>query len=144
MSATSHAETVLACRSGLKGKLPAWRIQTKRRLGRSAGSDDRSTESPIHAVNRQLSRRGPLIGSLGALLAQTDFRETIAGSVIVSNDGEYDSARRVFSFNPRTDKHPPIIVRCAARDEAAKAIISTLQFAPAATTFLAPRFAMAW
>src|SRR5215831_7912188 len=88
----------------------------------SAGSDDPTNEPSIHAVTGQLSRRGLLIGSLGVLRAQTALRESIAGSVILPNDAEYDSARRVFSFNPRTDKHPQMIVRCGAPEDAAKAV----------------------
>src|SRR5215813_10725583 len=92
------------------------------RMSGSVGSDDRTTEPSIHAVNRLLSRRVLLIGSLGMLRAQTALRESIAGSVILPNDAEYDSARRVFSFNPRTDRHPQMIVRCGAPEDAAKAV----------------------
>ena len=63
-----------------------------------------------------------LIGA-GALRAQTVFRESIRGRVILPGDADYHSARRVFSFNPQTDKYPQIIVRCAEPEDAAKAVL---------------------
>ena len=61
--------------------------------------------------------------SAGALRAQTVLRESITGKVILPGDADYDSARRVFSFNPQTDKYPQMIVRCAAPEDAAKAVL---------------------
>jgi hypothetical protein len=71
---------------------------------------------------RQVTRRSLLIG-VGALRAQTVFRESITGRVILPGDADYHSARRVFSFNPQTDKYPQMIVRCAEPEDAAKAIL---------------------
>ena len=56
---------------------------------------------------------------------RTDFaalRASIKGSVILPADGGYDRARRVWSFNPRTDVRPAAIVRCAEAADVAKSI----------------------
>jgi FAD/FMN-containing dehydrogenase len=50
------------------------------------------------------------------------FREGITGKVILLGDADYHSARRVFSFNPQTDKYPQMIVRCAEPEDATKAV----------------------
>ena len=60
---------------------------------------------------------------VGALRAQTVFRESITGKVILPGDADYHSARRVFSFNPQTDKHRHMIVSCAEPEDAAKAVL---------------------
>lgn len=46
----------------------------------------------------------------------------IRGRVILPSDPGYDSARRVFSWNPTNDKHPALLVRCAGRDDVRAAI----------------------
>jgi len=46
----------------------------------------------------------------------------IRGSVLIPTDSGYDSARRVFSWNPTTDKHPALIVRCTGPDDVRAAI----------------------
>ncbi|HYL77914.1 MAG TPA: FAD-binding oxidoreductase [Bryobacteraceae bacterium] len=43
--------------------------------------------------------------------------------MIVPGDGEYDSARRLASFNPTTDKHPQMIVRCATTEDVCRAVV---------------------
>src|SRR5262249_46362476 len=50
------------------------------------------------------------------------FREGLKGGLILAGDRDYDSARRVASFNPTTDKHPEMIVRCAAPEDVIRAI----------------------
>ena len=46
----------------------------------------------------------------------------IRGRVILPSDPGYDSAQRVFSWNPATAKRPALIVRCAGRDDVRAAI----------------------
>src|SRR5260370_39520443 len=46
----------------------------------------------------------------------------IRGRVILPSDSGYDSARRVFSWNPAADKLPALIVRCAGRDDVRAAV----------------------
>src|SRR5438128_1253666 len=50
------------------------------------------------------------------------FRRSLAGHLILPADSSYDSARRTFSWNPKTEKHPAMIVRCAASSDVARAI----------------------
>ncbi|HMF98975.1 MAG TPA: FAD-binding oxidoreductase [Vicinamibacterales bacterium] len=50
------------------------------------------------------------------------FRDRFTGSIIVPGDAEYDSARAVVSLNPRTDKRPRLIARCANADDVARAL----------------------
>jgi FAD/FMN-containing dehydrogenase len=46
----------------------------------------------------------------------------IRGRLILPSDPGYDSARRVFSWNPATDKRPALLVCCAGRDDVRAAI----------------------
>ncbi len=46
----------------------------------------------------------------------------IRGRVILPTDPGYDSARRIFSWNPATDKRPALLVRCAGRDDVRAAV----------------------
>lgn len=50
------------------------------------------------------------------------FRAGLKGQLIVAGDPGYDRARAVASFNPTTDKHPQLIVRCANREDVARAV----------------------
>ncbi|HEV2687231.1 MAG TPA: FAD-binding oxidoreductase [Bryobacteraceae bacterium] len=50
------------------------------------------------------------------------LRNSLKGSLIVPTDPAYDAARRLASFNPTTDKHPQLIVRCAEAGDAAIAM----------------------
>ena len=49
----------------------------------------------------------------------SDFRESLAGTVIAPNDAEYDAARRY--FNALVDRRPAAIVRCAGPSDVATA-----------------------
>jgi hypothetical protein len=68
--------------------------------------------------------------ALGLLKPQTTvnpsdlakFRRDLKGQLILPSDRDYDSARRVASFNPTTDKHPQMIVRCAEPDDVIRAV----------------------
>src|SRR5262249_60890807 len=48
------------------------------------------------------------------------FRERLKGRLILPSDRDYDSARRVARFNPTSDKHPQMIVRCLAPEDVIK------------------------
>jgi FAD/FMN-containing dehydrogenase len=50
------------------------------------------------------------------------FASGLHGRVVLPSDPTYESARRIFSWNPRTEKHPAMIVRCGAASDVAHAI----------------------
>ena len=50
------------------------------------------------------------------------FSAGIQGSVILPRDHSYEKARRVYSWNPVTDKFPSIIVRCAVPADVIQAV----------------------
>lgn len=50
------------------------------------------------------------------------FRASLLGQLILPADQEYERARRVEYWNPSTDKHPAMIVRCAQPDDVARCI----------------------
>jgi hypothetical protein len=49
------------------------------------------------------------------------LRKGIRGRLISPQDRDYETSRRVVSFNPSTDKHPLLIVRCKSADDVARA-----------------------
>jgi FAD/FMN-containing dehydrogenase len=84
----------------------------------------------------RLTRRAALTGSLATLTsrsflrAQTvsrslveGLRARITGQLIVPDDPGYEQARKPISFNPTTDHHPQVIVRCATREDVAGAVV---------------------
>jgi len=72
-------------------------------------------------MQRQLSRRSLLLGA-GTLRAQTALQGDLTGNIILPGDADYESARRIFSFNPRTARRPQMILRCSAVDDAVRAV----------------------
>jgi len=54
-----------------------------------------------------------------------EFSQRFKGFVILPGDSDYERARSVASFNPFTDKHPQIIVRCAVPSD----VTESIQFA---------------
>src|SRR5262249_40579077 len=44
------------------------------------------------------------------------------GRIIAPGDQEYEEARRVSLWNPRTDRRPALIARCESEDDVARAI----------------------
>ncbi|MEM9304815.1 MAG: hypothetical protein AAGE01_22070, partial [Pseudomonadota bacterium] len=46
----------------------------------------------------------------------------LTGRLLLPSSAEYDRARRVFSFNPRTDRRPALIVQAAGDADVARAI----------------------
>jgi FAD binding domain-containing protein len=84
----------------------------------------------------RLSRRAALASALGAIAPHRSakaqkvtrslidgLRTRLNGSVIVPGDPSYEQARRPVSFNPTTDKHPQMIVRCFTREDVARAVV---------------------
>jgi hypothetical protein len=67
--------------------------------------------------------------------ALTLFRNHFTGTIILPGDTNYDRARMVASFNPRTDKRPRLIARCLSVDD----VISALEFARAQSLEIAVR-----
>lgn len=57
--------------------------------------------------------------------AISSLAKRLAGRVILPTHAEYDAARRVNYWNPRTDRKPALIVRCAASDD----VVRGLEFA---------------
>jgi FAD/FMN-containing dehydrogenase len=50
------------------------------------------------------------------------FAALLKGRLILPDDQDYDTARRVAVSNPLTDKHPALIVRCAEATDVVRAI----------------------
>src|SRR5260370_40202166 len=82
------------------------------------------------------TRRALLASCLGAIAlrrfakAQTvnrslveGLRTSLNGQLIVPGDPSYEQARRPISFNPTTDKHPQMIVRCLTREDVVRAVV---------------------
>jgi hypothetical protein len=59
--------------------------------------------------------------------ALANFTAAIRGHIILPRDHSYDARRRVYSWNPITDKFPAIIVRCANPSD----VIQSVAFARA-------------
>src|SRR5580765_4105117 len=98
----------------------------------------------IKTQARRLTRRQLLTGIAGGLvfptvsrslkkglprlltaLSQSDldkFRASIKGQLILPGAKDYEQARRVQSFNPESDRHPQMIIRCAAAADVIKSI----------------------
>ena len=54
--------------------------------------------------------------------AISSFSAALQGSVIVPRDRSYEAARRVYSWNPITNKFPAMIVRCAVPADVIQAV----------------------
>jgi FAD/FMN-containing dehydrogenase len=63
------------------------------------------------------------------------FRASLKGQLIVPSDAQYERARRVGSFNPTTDRHPLMIVRCADASD----VVRALEFGERASLDIAVR-----
>ena len=50
------------------------------------------------------------------------LRGKLKGRLIVPTDPEYEIARRVFYWNPKTERRPRVIVQCAHEDDALRAV----------------------
>lgn len=51
------------------------------------------------------------------------LRRTFRGEIIRPGDAAYETARRVASFNPTTDRHPQLIARCAEEEDIVRAVL---------------------
>ena len=61
----------------------------------------------------------------GTLIAEDPFAELeveLDGDLLLPSNSSYDQVRRVASFNPRTDKHPAVIARCASDSDVARSV----------------------
>lgn len=54
--------------------------------------------------------------------ALTKFRAQLNGRLILPSDPDYEAARRVFFWNPNTEKRPAVIARCAHADDVRRAV----------------------
>ena len=50
------------------------------------------------------------------------LRAQLKGRLILPTDPSYENARRVFYWNPATERRPRLIVRCAAEEDALRAV----------------------
>jgi len=50
------------------------------------------------------------------------LKRTFNGSLIVPDDPGYDEARRLFTLNPDTDKHPAIVAQCKGEEDVLRCI----------------------
>ncbi|MFM8537878.1 MAG: FAD-binding oxidoreductase [Planctomycetaceae bacterium] len=50
------------------------------------------------------------------------LREALRGGLVVPDDASYDTDRRVFYWNPRTETRPVVIVRCGHEDDVKRAV----------------------
>ena len=50
------------------------------------------------------------------------LRARLKGSLVLPADPSYETARRVFYWNPETERRPRVIVRCAGDDDALRAV----------------------
>jgi FAD/FMN-containing dehydrogenase len=50
------------------------------------------------------------------------LRASLKGQLLLPTDPDYDAARRVESFNPTTDRHPQMIVRCLEPQDVIRSI----------------------
>jgi FAD/FMN-containing dehydrogenase len=54
--------------------------------------------------------------------AVAKLRARLKGRLLLASDAEYDVARRVFFWNPATERRPVLVVRCAEADDVRYAI----------------------
>lgn len=54
--------------------------------------------------------------------ATARLRASLKGRLVVPGDAAYDSAKRVFYWNPRTERQPVAIVQCAHEEDAIRAV----------------------
>src|SRR5688572_24714152 len=50
------------------------------------------------------------------------LRARLKGFLIVPSDASYETARRVFYWNPATERKPRLIVRCVEEEDALRAV----------------------
>ncbi len=52
----------------------------------------------------------------------TRLRTQLKGQLVALGDSDYEQARRVFYWNPRTEQKPLVVVQCGHEDDAARAV----------------------
>jgi hypothetical protein len=68
---------------------------------------------------------GPLSGADRAEIdpdALTRLQETLKGRLILPDDSRYEGARRVFYWNPKTERTPAVVVQCHHEEDAVRAV----------------------
>lgn len=50
------------------------------------------------------------------------LREKVKGRLVVPSNSRYESARRVFYWNPRTERKPLVVVQCGDEEDAVRAV----------------------
>ncbi len=50
------------------------------------------------------------------------LRAKLKGTLVLPNDAQYEGARRVFYWNPRTERRPAAVVQCGHGEDAARAV----------------------
>ena len=61
--------------------------------------------------------------------ALTRLREKLKGRLVLASDTVYESARRVFYWNPKTEQKPLAVVQCGHEEDAVRAVEFARQFA---------------
>jgi hypothetical protein len=70
-----------------------------------------------HLRSAQVSRQPPIDSKEFA-----NLRSKVKGRLILPTDTGYDEARRVFFWNPDTERRPALIARCAHEDDVLHAV----------------------
>lgn len=68
-------------------------------------------------LSGQISREAPIDS-----YALAKFRAQLKGRLILPSDTGYEAARRVFFWNPDTEKQPALVTRCAHPDDVLRAV----------------------
>ena len=50
------------------------------------------------------------------------FRARLKGRLVLPTDSNYEAARRLYFWNPVTERHPALIARCAQADDVRRAV----------------------
>lgn len=61
-------------------------------------------------------------GKAGAEDSLEKLRRGLKGRIVVPTDESYDTAKRVFYWNPRTERHPVAVVQCGNEEDAIRAV----------------------
>src|SRR5262245_48987476 len=87
-----------------------------------------------HFIKRTLAAAGALGMAIGCRRDQVSkrndparaaidrLRAQLKGRLILPADPSYESARRIFYWNPATERRPRIIVQCAREEDALRAV----------------------
>src|SRR5262245_9329770 len=54
--------------------------------------------------------------------ALAKLREKLKGHLVLPSDSAYENVRRVFYWNPKTERKPLVVVRCGHEEDAVRAV----------------------